>query len=41
MNDAWSVCVRVVRDGLEDYHAGSQLFGSGSGDSDSNPQCLL
>lgn len=35
------VCVHVCRDGLEDNHAGAKLFGSGPGDCDSYPQCLL
>lgn len=33
--------MHVYRDGLEDHHAGIKLFGSGPGDFDSYPQCLL
>ena len=31
----------MYRDGLEDNHAGPKLFGSGPGDCDSYPECLL
>lgn len=34
-------CLSVCRNGLEDNHAGTQLFGSGPRDGDSYPQCLL
>lgn len=39
MNDVLHVC--IYRDGLEDNHAGTELFGSGPGDCDSDPECLL
>ena len=34
-------CVCIYRDGLEDNHAGAELFGSGPGDCDPDPECLL
>lgn len=35
-----SHCICVHRDGLEDNHAGTKLFGSGAGNCYSYPQCL-